>query len=151
MHNDKENKILNQLVDINQDASEFYKSALERVKNPRLERSFSDLQRLHNAVIHDLTQQIVENGGEPDVDGTIAGKTARVFGEMMARVSNDIDETLVSRLEEAEDRCLHSMREALDQRDMQPNTRALLVSELGTLQRSHDYMKALKDSMSHAA
>lgn len=144
---DKENKILGTLIDINQDACEFYKSALDRVKNPRLERSFSDLQRLHSAVVMDLTQRIRENGGTPDIDGTIAGKTAKVFTEVMAKVSNDVDETLVDHLEEAEDRCLHSMREALDDRHMQTNTRALLVSELGSLQRSHDYMKALKDSM----
>jgi uncharacterized protein (TIGR02284 family) len=147
---DKENKLLSNLVDINKDASEFYKAAVDCVENPRLERSFSDLERLHSAVVTDLTQQIRLNGGEPDIDGTIAGKAARIFGEMKAKISSDIDESLVSSLEEAEDRCLHSMREALDDRHMQVHTRALLVNELGTLQRSHDYMKALKDSM-HAA
>lgn len=145
--NDKENKVLNDLVDINRDASEFYKSALDKVKNPRLERSFSDLERLHSSVASDLSRQIRNNGGVAAEDGTFAGKTARVFGEMLAKVSNDADETLVSRLEEAEDRCLHSMREALDDKNIHAETRALLVSELGTLQRSHDYMKALKDSM----
>lgn len=145
--NDKENKILNSLVDINLDASDFYKSALQRVKNPRLERSFSDLERLHSSVASDLSRQIRTNGGEPENDGTFTGKTARVFGELLAKVSNDADETLVVRLEEAEDRCLHSMREALDDKHIHAETRALLVSELGTLQRSHDYMKALKDSM----
>jgi uncharacterized protein (TIGR02284 family) len=144
---DKENKLLNTLIDINQDALEFYKSALDRVRNPRLERSFSDLQRLHKAVIEDLTDRIEENGGKPDVDGTLAGRTARLLGEVMTKVRSDVDETLVSHLEEAEDRCLHSMREALDARHMQAHTRALLLSELGSLQRSHDYMKALKDSM----
>jgi uncharacterized protein (TIGR02284 family) len=147
MKHDKENRVLTHLVDINQDASEFYKSAMGRVRNPRLERSFADLQRLHSAVVMDLMQKIRENGMTPDIDGTIAGKTAKLFTEMMTKVSNDVDETLVDHLEEAEDRCLHSMREALDEREMQTHTRALLVSELGSLQRSHDYMKALKDSM----
>lgn len=144
---DKENKVLSMLVDINQDACTFYKSALDRVQNPKLERSFSDLQKLHNSVVVDLEKQIRANGGTPDRDGTLAGKSARIFGEIIASVSTNVDETLVKRLEEAEDRCLHSMRDALDERNMQANTRALLVSELGTLQRSHDYMKALKDSM----
>ncbi len=147
MNFDKENKIIGQLVDINQDACDFYKSAVSRVNNPRLERSFSDLERLHNSVVLNLTQRIRENGGTPDSEGTLRGKTARLFTEMMAKVSNDVDETLVSHLEEAEDRCLHSMRDALEDRNLQANTRALLVAELGSLQRSHDYMKALKDSM----
>lgn len=147
MHKDKENRILNELADINRDASSFYKGALERIRNPRLERSFMDLEKLHDSVASDLARQIRMNGGEADVDGTLAGKTAQLFGELLAKVSNDADETLVSRLEEAEDRCLHSMREALDDKHLQPETRALLIGELGTLQRSHDYMKALKDSM----
>jgi len=147
MPNDKENRILNHLIDINHDASNFYKGALERVHNPRLERSFIDLEKLHSSVAADLARQVRANGGKPDHDGTIAGKTAQLFGELLAKVSNDADETLVSRLEEAEDRCLHSMREALDDKSIHAETRALLVSELGTLQRSHDYMKALKDSM----
>lgn len=147
MNYDKENKILGSLIDINQDACEFYKSALSRVRNPRLERSFADLQRLHGAVVMDLTQRIRENGGMPDIDGTLKGKTAQLVGEVLAKVSNDVDETLVNHLEEAEDRCLISMREAMEATDMQTNTRALLLSELGSLQRSHDYMKALKDSM----
>lgn len=144
---DKENKILENLADINQDACEFYKHALEKVHNPKLERSFSDLERLHSGVVSDLEKLIRANGGEPDRDGTLAGKTARIFSDILVAVSSDIDETLVGQLEEAEDRCLHSMREALDQKDMQGNTRAMLITELGTLQRSHDYMKSLKDSM----
>lgn len=147
MSYDKENKVLSHLIDINQDACESYKSALIRVRNPRLERSFSDLQRLHGAVVMDLTQRIRENGGTPDTDGTLAGKTAKLVGEIMTKISSDVDETLVNHLEEAEDRCLHSMRDALEAPDMQVHTRALLVSELGSLQRSHDYMKALKDSL----
>lgn len=148
---DKENKILAHLIDINQDASDFYNSALGRVRNSRLERSFSDLERLHSAVVSDLSRKIRENGGTTDADGTVVGKSARIFGELMSKVSNDADETLVTHLEEAEDRCLHTMREALDERDVQATTRALLIDELGTLQRSHDYMKALKDSMQQAA
>jgi uncharacterized protein (TIGR02284 family) len=151
MSYDKENKILRHLVDINKDASQFYKSAVSRIKNARLERSFTDLELLHSAVVTDLTKKILENGGAPEADGTMIGKSARIFGELMAKVSNDADETLVAHLEEAEDRCLHSMREALDERHVQANTRALLIDELGTLQRSHDYMKALKDSMQAAA
>lgn len=144
---DKENKILETLADINQDACEFYKHAQDKVQSVKLERSFADLERLHSGVVNDLEEKIRANGGEPDRDGTLAGKTARVFSDILVAVSNDIDETLVDHLEEAEDRCLHSMREALDEKDMQGNTRALLVNELGALQRSHDYMKSLKDSM----
>lgn len=148
---EKENHVLTTLVDINKDASDFYKSASQKVQNPNLERSFNDLERIHNTVVIDLTKRIKDNGGKPSVDGTFVGKTTRVFGELMTKISTDVDETLVSHLEEAEDRCLHSIRDAIDDKNLRADTKALLVDEMSTLQRSHDYMKALKESMKAAA
>jgi len=150
MTTDKENKILNHLIDINKDACAFYLSATEKVQNPRFQRSFSDLERLHEGVVIDLSRRLRENGAEVDADGTMVGKAAQFFGEIAAKISNDVDETLVSRLEEAEDRCLHSMRDALDEASIRPDTKAFLIEELSSLQKSHDYMKALKESVEAA-
>jgi len=151
LKNDKENKILGHLIDINKDACSFYESALEKVENPRYQRSFSDLERLHEGVVIDLSRRLRENGAEmQDNDGTMMGKAAQFFGEIASKVSNDVDETLISRLEEAEDRCLHSMRDALDEGGIRPDTKAFLIEELSTLQKSHDFMKALKESVKAA-
>lgn len=142
-----ENNVLAHLVDINQDASEFYSSAAQKVENPNLARTFRELETMHNNVIIVLNRRISENGGEAEIDGTLVGKTAKFFGELMAKVSNDVDETFVVRLEEAEDRCLHSLQDALQEDDLSTETKTLLRTELGTLQRTHDHMKALKMTM----
>jgi len=151
MTNEKENKILSHLIDINKDACSFYESALEKVENPSHQRSFSDLERLHSGVVIDLSRRLRENGADNESsDGTMMGKAAEFFAEIAAKVSNDVDETLISRLEEAEDRCLHSMRDALDEGGIRPDTKAFLIEELSTLQKSHDFMKALKESVKAA-
>jgi len=147
---DKENKILSHLIDINKDACSFYESALEKIENPHLQRSFSDLERLHEGIVIDLSRRLRDNGVHIGADGTMVGKAAQFFGEIAAKVSNDVDETLISRLEEAEDRCLHSMRDALDEGSIRPDTKAFLIEELSSLQKSHDYMKALKESVKAA-
>jgi len=147
---DKENKILGHLIDINKDACSFYESALEKVENSRYQRNFSDLERLHEGVVIDLSRRLRENGADVDQDGTLVGKAERIFGELSAKISNDVDESLISSLEEAEDRCLHSMRDALDEGGIRPDTKAFLIEELSTLQKSHDFMKALKDSVKAA-
>lgn len=147
---DKENKILGHLIDINKDACSFYESAIEKVENPRYQRSFSDLERLHEGVVIDLSRRLRENGAEVSQDGTMVGKATQFFGEIAAKISNDVDETLISRLEEAKDRCLHSMRDALDEGGIRPDTKAFLIEELSTLQKSHDFMKALKESVKAA-
>lgn len=145
-----ENNELHKLVNINKDACTFYNKAAREVGSPEIRQTFSKLENLHEDVIVNLQNQIRKNGGKPDADETFAGKTAQFWGELMARVSNDIDETLVSHLEEAEDRCLHSIQDAMKDKDIRPETKLALQSEEQTLRRTHDYMKALKDAMKAA-
>lgn len=146
-----ENNELHKLVNINKDACEFYKSAAQDVESFEIKQTFFKLENLHRQVITNLQNQIRINGGNPDADETLIGKTAQFWGGLMAKVSNDVDATLVKHLEEAEDRCLHSMEDAMKEDDIRPATKAALQSEMETLRKTHDYMKALKDAMKKAA
>lgn len=146
-----ENKELGKLININKDAVEFYKSAQEKSENTSFRRTFQDLESLHSSVIMNLQSRIRSNGGNPEADETLKGQAAKFWGEMMANMSNDVDETLVKHLEEAEDRCLHSIEDAIQHDEVSPATKAALQKEKVALQKSHDYMKALKDSLKHAA
>lgn len=147
---DKQNKILDSLVNINQDAIDFYQSASEKVEDPGLEATFRDLRDIHNNVVIDLKNHIFKSGGKVDASGTITGKTVQFFGELLAKVSNDVDETFISSLEEAEDRCLHSVQEAMTKNDLNADTKSLLATEMSTLKKTHDRMKALKDAVKAA-
>ena len=150
MFNENENNKLNNLVSINKDASSFYQSAREKVENPQLNSTFQSLEDLHSAVVIDLQNYIRENGGEPENDQTMTGQVSEMWGNLMANMSSDVDETLVSHLEEAEDRCLHSIQDAMQDEDIRPETKTVLTSELNALRKSHDHMKALKDTMKAA-
>lgn len=145
-----ENNELHKLVNINKDASEFYKSAAQEAQNSDIKQTFSKLEKLHQDVITNLQNQIRVNGGNPEADETLIGKSAQFWGELMAKISNDVDATLVKHLEEAEDRCLHSMQDAMKDDDIRPATKAALHSEMETLRKTHDYMKALKNAMKAA-
>lgn len=149
MSNDikKENKEITKLMNINEDAAEFYESAQEKSDNAQMKTTFKNLENLHESVVSNLAQIIRTNGGEPDADETIEGSVRQFFGELHAMVSSEVNETLVTHLEEAEDRCLHSMQDAMNSDDITETTKVALRKELTTLQKSHDYMKALKDSM----
>ncbi|HRJ12907.1 MAG TPA: PA2169 family four-helix-bundle protein [Alphaproteobacteria bacterium] len=148
---EKENNALGELISINKDACAFYHSAAKKVENMQLARTFQDLENLHAGVAASLARQIRQNGGSAkDEEGTLSGKAAQWYAEILAKVSNDADETLVSQLEEAEDRCLHHMQDALKDDDIRVQTKSLLASELTSLERSHDYMRNLKKFMKAA-
>ena len=140
------------LININKDASQFYyDSADQLIKDQNLQRTFQDLGDLHNDVASNL-ERFVKQNGDPSIetDETIVGELSKFWGKMKARISNDTDETLVSELEEAEDRCLHSMQDLMNSDDISSETKILLQREYTALRKSHDYMKDLKDYMKAA-
>jgi uncharacterized protein (TIGR02284 family) len=150
MHFDKEARVLNHLIDINHDACDFYVSAAEKAENPHLVTTFTHLEQLHRGVVRELRRCIAENGGKSDANGSLTGSAAQFFGELAATISNDTDETLIKHLEEAEDRCLHSLEDAIAKNELRSDVRTLLRTEMATLRKTHDYMKALKDAVKAA-
>lgn len=147
----EENKELQKLASINKDACEFYNEAQEEVESSKLKQTFHDLEMLHKDIYENIQGKILANGGTSAAEETIVGKAQGTFGILMSKVSSNPDETLVSHLEEAEDRCLHSMQDAVANDTFLPETKDLLKNELLALRKSHDYMKAMKLSIKDAA
>lgn len=147
---DKENKELCKIININEDACEFYETAQEKAESVAMKQTFGNLENLHKSVIVTLQNCVAQNGGDPEAEETMAGKARMFWTNLMSEISNDVDETLVRNLEEAEDRCLHSMEDALEDDKIRPQVKEVLRTELSKLQKSHDYMKDLKESMKAA-
>ncbi len=147
----QENKELAKLININKDASEFYEEARDQVESAHLKETFLQLEHLHKDVYKKIQGQVRANGGDPEAEETLIGKTREIFGVLISKISTKPDVTLVSHLEEAEDRCLNSMKDAVANDSVLPETKTMLHQELSALQKSHDYMKALKETMKDAA
>ena len=56
----------------------------------------------------------------------------------------------MSHLEEAEDRCLNTMADAIDNEGISPDVRRFLGQELGTLKEAHDFVHLLRMSLNAA-
>ena len=147
----QESQELGKLININKDACEFYHCAQEKAEDPELVRTFGALESLHRHVMDNLQKEIAFTGDDAKAEETVVGQASKLWTNLMTHISNDVDETLVKHLEEAEDRCLHSVQDAMEKESIRPSTKAMLRDELSSLQKSHDYMKALKDCMKKAA
>lgn len=145
------NTELQTLANINKDACEFYNEAQEKAENPQLKMTFRNLESLHKGVVVNLQEHIRANGGKPETSETIVGEAREFWGKLMSTISNDVDETLVKHLEEAEDRCLHKIQDIMKDDGIPTATKEILRSEYQALQKSHDYMKSLKNCMKAAA
>lgn len=146
-----QNKLQN-LIDICQDARTFYSDASEKTSDPSMKRLFGQMIDVRNGVIIDLRAHMREKGMEIEQPSeTFGGKVNKFVGETVADWSDNTDEALITYLEEAEDRCLHSFQDARKDDDLSADTQTLVARELDSLKRTHDYMKELKDAMARAA
>lgn len=141
----EDSKKFQELININEDACEFYESAAELAEHDPIKSTFSNLEGVHKGIVINLQNYIRATDNVPEAKETFAGQAAQIWGELMAHMSSDVDDTLVKHLEEAEDRCLHSMQDALDSDDLSDSARFFLKSEIDSLYKSHDLMRALKN------
>lgn len=148
MSNDTK-QILNHLVDVCEDAREYYQKASDQAEDPRIKMTMKNMAAVRETIISDLKARIISMGGTPDEQGTAQGKTAQFFGQLKASIANT-DETLVSELEEAEDKSLEEFHSAMA-KNLPEETRSFIEKQTALLRKTHDHMKELKDCMKDAA
>lgn len=148
----KPSNTINKLIDISEDARRFYMDAVDRTDNPEMKQLFRDMADIRKGIIIDLRQHMRSLGEVADeADGTFIGKANQFIGEKVADMTDNVDEALITYLEEAEDRCLHSFEDSAQDNDLPAETRNVISMELQTLQKTHDHMKSLKDAAARAA
>lgn len=148
----KTEKSLNHLVNICEDARAFYTDAIDQTDDPAMKRLFRHMADIRKGVIIDLRAHMRQKHMEVDeITETFGGRVNKFIGENAAKISGHVNETLVSYLEEAEDRCLHSFRQTANDNDLPADTRGLLLTELDSLHKTHDYMLELKEAMKYAS
>lgn len=140
------NKEISNIININEDARNFYKAAQLETKSLVAMDIFKKYEATHGQVVDDLQNFVASNGGKAEADSTAIGAMQKVWGTVKAKVASDTDESLISSLEEAEDRCIHSIKDAIGNDDIPTEARMALKRQEGTLQQAHDYMKIMKDN-----
>jgi len=138
------------IIDINTDASEFYTIAAATVESSKLRRSFSALFTLHQKT--KITLQRLLQKKRVSINRTSAlitgpGTTVDIFGAALTTLSSKVDTKLITSLENAENRCLHSLHVAADQESLSFATRKIIKQEIRSLKTTHYFMQELK----HAA
>lgn len=146
------NKKLQNLINICEDAREFYTDAIDQTNDSEMKRLFRTMADIRKSVIINLRADMRDHNMElEEASETVAGRVNKFLGETVAKWSDNTDSALIAYLEEAEDRCLHSFQDVSNDNDMPASTRAVVSKELEILQKTHDYMKELKEAVKLAA
>ncbi|MFH1158462.1 MAG: hypothetical protein V1721_06225, partial [Pseudomonadota bacterium] len=110
MKSTAEEKILNNLIEVNLDACSFYREAADNTAVPLAERTFHDLERIHTGIVEGLALAAYRNGNTRPPDQAIGKQKLKIFGNlrMVARAG------LVSAVENAENLCIKILEQAID-------------------------------------
>ncbi len=146
--NEKQARILNDLVLINNDRVVGYEKAMEELKkeDSDLKLLFQEKVNQSNGYKTELSEEIVKTGHKVESGTTNAGKIYRVWMDVKAFFGGSDRKVVLDNCEDGEDAALAAYNDALSSEGLATDVRSLLTNHLAELRISHDRIKALRDA-----
>lgn len=147
--NEKTAEILNDLVEINNDRVEGYERAAKEtdVKDADLRSLFNDMAAQSRQFVNQLSRHVITKGEKPEEGTTFRGKIYRAWMDVKATFSGKDRKAILASCEFGEDAAQRAYDEALkSDADLTPEVRQLIMEQKTALKKSHDRIKALRDS-----
>lgn len=141
-------EILNDLVLINNDRIDGYEQALKELKpgDSDLKTLFLNMIAESRVIKSSLAAEVLSLGGEVEKGTTGNGKIYRAWSEVKAMFTGHNRQTVLSNCEAGEDATQRAYNDALDTDDLPRYVREMLLSQQGSLKRSHDKIRMLRDN-----
>jgi uncharacterized protein (TIGR02284 family) len=142
------NDILNDLVKINNDRILGYERAINESKDLDIDLKalFEGMISESKAYKQELSEKILEHGGEVEDVTTSAGDIYRAWMAIKAAMTDSDRHSILASCEFGEDAAQRAYEAALNADVMiDPASRALIESEKAALKKSHDLIKRQRD------
>lgn len=137
---------LQEIAQICCDGNAFYGDVAEKIHDPGLCEAVREVGRIRGALCRDIHVRLRESGEDTGGTGTFYGVLHKLYADLRARFAEDGDRIYVAELEEAEDRLLHSLEEAI--LTVEPaEARAVLRQYMPAARAAHERMRALKQAL----
>jgi uncharacterized protein (TIGR02284 family) len=138
-------KILHKVIESLLDGQEGFQKLGEHFKDETL-KTYSFAESLKRAQFRGELEDLLHHEGDhdPKESGTLSGAVHRTWGDLKAHMGGS-DHTLLETAEQGEDTAKKAYREALQNR-LSADVTVLLEKQYTHIQKSHDYIKAARDS-----
>lgn len=134
---------LNDLIRIVEDSHEGYRQAAEAVREEDLKALFNDLAAQRGAIVRELQRLVAEQGGAPDMGGTVIGGAHRFFLELKNNVLGHDREAILNEVQRGETECVNRYDVALAKELPLPIT-TVVVQHLDRIRVDRDRMSMLR-------
>lgn len=143
--NEKTIECLNGLIQTCVDGAEGYREAASALDaEPRLEGRFLQYAGERDEFAKRLATEVRALGGEPEDDGSFAGKLHRGWIDLKSAIASQEKEAIVSECERGEDAALKNYNEALETIRTPMAVRRLVQAQKRKVREAHDHISALE-------
>ncbi len=141
-----DDQAVKKLIAVLKDSERGFNDIGEHIKNTEQRSYFMEEARVRGSYAQEL-ERAVNRVTDADVHetGTAAGAVHRVWGDIKARLGGG-DHTLLETAEQGEDVAKKAYQDALDDTGVSDTLRALIAQQAEHVRRSHDLVKAFRDS-----
>lgn len=140
---------LNDLIKINNDRIEGYQRAIAELpdgKDNDLKMTFQQMVTESQALKSELTQRVLQLGGDTAEGTTASGKLYRMWMDVKAVFTGGDRKTVLNNCEMGEDAAQNAYKMALEDDDVMEETKSLIRQQKQTLKASHDKIKMMRDA-----
>lgn len=140
---------INDLIIINNDRYEGYKTAAEEIKDADLKSLFIDFSNQSKGFALDLRKFVPSSEEQPERDETKnSGKLYRVWMDLRAAVTGNDRKAILSSCEFGEDKAKATYDDVLKRtEDIPSEALSVITKQRVAIQKGHDTVKSLRDSI----
>ena len=149
MESEKTISVLNNLIQINNDRIEGYKTASDETKEADLKTLFSQFQATSLVINSELRSEVTRLGGTPTEDTRITGKFFRVWMDVKAALTGNDRKTILESCEYGEDVAKKTYEDTLENEieNLSTEQQTMLKEQHSTLVLDHNKVKSMIDAL----
>ena len=146
LSNEKNLSLLNDLIETCRDGEHGFSTAAKDAKDAELARVFGTYAAQRAGYV----ARVRELGGDPDKHGTVSGTLHRGWIDLKSALTKNEPHAVLAECERGEDAAVKNYRTALNEGELDTETRALIQRQAAGVKEAHDRIKQLRDSVAYA-
>lgn len=141
--------VLNDLIKINNDRILGYQKAIDQLgdEDRDIKLLFTNMVSESQHFNRELTRLAIHYGGDVSTTGTASGRLYRTWTDVKAVFTGGNRKAVLDNCEMGEDAALKAYEAALEEKDLTPDARELILRQQGSLQLSHEKIKRTRDGV----
>jgi len=150
MGHDHDIAVLNSLITTTIDSANGFERSAEDADVPQFVDMFREFSQERRQVVGRLQERVRTLGGTPNDDGSLKADLHRRWVDLRDAISRGGDREIVEEVERGEDYLKAKYDAALEDRELGPETLALIREAYQSVRAGHDRASALKHGMQDA-